>query len=259
MLKVIILCGGLGTRLGTETETKPKPMVEIGGKPILWHIMKTYAHWGYRDFILALGYKSEVIKDYFMFFKEYNDSVEIDLRTGKRSCLGDCEITNWNVKLIETGLNTLKGGRIKRVERYVDTDDFMITYSDGVADINIKKLVAFHKKHKKLGTVTGVNPPSRFGELIVKRDRILSFSEKPQVSQGMINGGFFVFKKDLFDYLTPDEDCDLEKGPLEELARKGQLMAFKHPGMWECMDTVRDRNHLNKLWGDRKAFWKVWK
>jgi glucose-1-phosphate cytidylyltransferase len=256
---VIILCGGFGSRLGSETENIPKPMIQIGGRPILWHIMSIYSHFGFRDFILALGYKSEHIKNYFLHYREINDNFEIDLGTGKHHCLKDCASADWNVKLVDTGLNTLKGGRIKRVERHVGSDDFLLTYGDGVADIDIGKLMDFHKAHKKTGTITGVNPPSRFGEMLVKKDKVLSFSEKPQVSAGLINGGFFVFQKGLFDILTEDQDCDFEKGPLEDLARQDRLRVFYHRGMWECMDTVRDMNHLNRLWDEKIAFWKLWK
>jgi glucose-1-phosphate cytidylyltransferase len=256
---VIILCGGFGTRLGSETENLPKPMIPIGGRPILWHIMSIYSHWGFNDFILALGYKADRIKDYFLHYRELNDNFEIDLRTGKHRCLNDCASANWNVKLVDTGLSTLKGGRIKRLERHVASDDFFLTYGDGVADIDIAGLLEFHRSHGKTGTITGVNPPSRFGEMMVKGNRVLSFSEKPQVSQGLINGGFFAFRKELFDMLTPDEGCDFEHGPLEELARQDRLRVFLHKGMWECMDTVRDMTHLNKMWDDKLAFWRIWK
>ncbi|MBM4247844.1 MAG: glucose-1-phosphate cytidylyltransferase [Euryarchaeota archaeon] len=257
-MPVVILCGGFGSRLGSETEGRPKPMIPIGNRPMLWHIMKIYARWGFRNFVLALGYKSEVVKDYFMFFREYNGSVEVDLRTGSRKCLGGPDEVDWNVRLIDTGENTLKGGRIKRVEPHIRGDRFMLTYGDGVADIDIPELVRFHRSHKRIGTVTGVNPPSRFGELVVKGNRVLLFTEKPQTSQGLINGGFFVFERAIFDHLAADEGCDFEKGPLEELAGKDQLRVYKHPGVWECMDTVRDMNHLNRLWAEGKAFWKIW-
>jgi glucose-1-phosphate cytidylyltransferase len=257
-IPVLILCGGLGSRLGSETESIPKPMVTIGGQPILWHIMKIYSYWGYKNFILALGYKSEVIKDYFMFYHEYVHSLEINLGNSERKCLDSYEPLNWNIKLINTGDKTQKGGRIKRVEKYVDSDWFMLTYGDGVADINIEELVKFHKSHGKPGTVTGVNPPSRFGELIVENDKLVSFSEKPQVSQGIINGGFFVFEKDLFDYLTPDENCGFEVGTLEDWVKHDKLRIYRHKGMWECMDNIRDMMHLNKLWSEEKAFWKIW-
>ena len=256
---VIILCGGFGTRLGSETENLPKPMIPIGGRPILWHIMSIYSHWGFKNFILALGYKADRVKDYFLHYRELNDNLEIDLGTGKHRCLNDCAAASWNVKLVDTGLNTLKGGRIKRVEKYVASDDFFLTYGDGVADIDVRNLLEYHRSHGKTGTITGVNPPSRFGEMMVKGRRVVSFSEKPQVSQGLINGGFFVFRNDLFDMLTPSESCDFERGPLEELARQDRLRVYLHKGMWECMDTVRDVNHLNRLWEDNRAFWKKWK
>ncbi|MEM4160571.1 MAG: glucose-1-phosphate cytidylyltransferase [Thermoplasmata archaeon] len=257
-MPVVILCGGRGTRMGTETDALPKPMLPIGDKPILWHIMRIYSYWGFNNFILALGYKGEVIKDYFLRYREHNSNVEVKLGTGSVRYLDATEVPDWTIKLVDTGLNTLKGGRIKRIEKYVSTDRFMLTYGDGLANIEIPKLLAFHEKHKKLGTLTGVNPPSRFGEIMVEGDRVISFSEKPQTSQGLINGGFFVFESELFDYLTPDEKCDFEKGPLEELASQGKLMVYLHKGMWECMDTPRDMEHLNKLWAEGKAFWKLW-
>lgn len=257
-IPVVILCGGLGTRLGSETETKPKPMVEIGGLPILWHVMKIYSFWGYNNFILTLGYKSEVIKHYFMFHKEYNNNLEINLKTGKRKYLNKSDIIDWNIKLIDTGLDTLKGGRIKRIEKYVETDRFMLTYGDGVANININKLVEFHKSHGKLCTLTGVNPPSRFGEIVHKESNVLSFSEKPQASIGLINGGFMVHEKEIFDYLSPDVNADFEIGPLEKLAREGRIQMYKLPGTWACMDNIRDVVYLDKIWREGKAFWKLW-
>ncbi len=256
---VIILCGGLGSRLGSETNNMPKPMIMIGDRPIIWHIMKIYAHHGYRKFVLALGYRADHIKDYFIHYKEKVSDCTVNIRTGAYKCLSCDGPEDMEVTLVDTGLETLKGGRIKRVERYIDTDDFLLTYSDGVADIDIGRLVRFHQKHGELGTVTGVNPPSRFGEILVDGDRIRSFSEKPQVSQGLINGGFFVFRRELFDSLSSDTGCDLEKGPLENLARDDRLRVYHHTGSWECMDTVRDYNHLNRLWAENKAFWKVWK
>lgn len=257
-MKVIILAGGYGTRLGNITEAIPKPMVKIGSKPIIWHIMKIYSHYGYKDFIISLGYKSEVIKEYFYNYNIYNNDYSI--RLGKREItqLNAHEESDWNVTLIDTGLHTLKGARIKRVEKYLDNEINMVTYGDGVADINIEELVKFHKAHNKIITITGVHPPARFGEIIEKDGIVRSFEEKPQTSIGLINGGFMVFNKRLLDYLTADENCDLEYGPLEVLAREEQIMVYKNDGKWECVDTERDLVHLNRLWNENKAFWKVW-
>jgi len=236
-VKVIILCGGLGTRLKDETEFKPKPMVEVGKNPILWHIMKTYAHYGFTDFILCLGYKGEKIKEYFS---------------------RDCSEKNWKVTLVDTGQNAQTGARIKKVEEYIDTDMFMLTYGDGVTDINIKKLLEFHKAEKRIGTVSGVHPSSRFGELICDNGKVVEFNEKPRTTSGYINGGFFVFNKDFFKYLDVKEGCSLEKEPLEQLAKGGQLSVFTHEGFWQCMDTQRELDLLTKLWEAEKAPWKVW-
>jgi len=238
-IKVVILCGGLGTRLREETEFRPKPMVEIGGKSALWHIMKIYAHYGFKDFILCLGYKGEMIKRYFC-------------NHGSRS------EKDWKVTLVDTGDAALKGSRVKKIEKYVDGDLFMLTYGDGVANIDLQELLAFHKSHGFIGTVTGVRPPSRFGELVTDKHKVVSFIEKPQLSSGLINGGFFVFNRKFFNYLSEDENCDLERGALEQLARDGELAMYEHAKGWECMDTFRDMEHLNKLWQESRAFWKVW-
>jgi len=258
-MKVVILCGGKGTRLKEETVVKPKPMVEIGGKPILWHIMKIYAHYGFKDFILCLGYKGEIIKQYFYNYEIINNDFTIELgRYNKIQIHSSHSEEGWRITIADTGKNSLKGARIKRIEKYVDGDTFMVTYGDGIADINIKELLDFHLSHGKIGTVTGVRPPSRFGELKVESNKVVLFTEKPQVSTGLINGGFFVFNKRIFEFLSEDENCDFERGPLEKLARMGELMVYKHKGSWECMDTLRDVEHLNKLWAEGKAFWKVW-
>jgi len=258
-MKVVILCGGLGTRLREETEFRPKPMVEIGGRPILWHIMKIYTHYGYKDFILCLGYKDEIIKEYFYNYKLINNDFTIELGDNKDIEIhGDHGEKGWRVTLADTGGKALKGARLKRVEKYIDGKQFMMTYGDGVANIDIHSLLAFHNSHGKLATVTGVNPASRFGELKTKGNQVENFSEKPKTSSGLISGGFFVFNKGIFDYLSTDDNCDLEIGPLEEIARKGQLMVYKHRGFWACMDTLRDMDYLNKLWNENKASWKVW-
>lgn len=258
-MKTIILAGGFGTRLGTITETIPKPMVKIGEQPILWHIMKMYAHYGYNDFVLSLGYKAEVIKQYFHNYHTLQNDFTIDFSSGKEKIIRENGKLDWKVTLIDTGLNTLKGARIKRLEPYLD-DVNLLTYGDGVADLNIKDLVKFHKAHGKTITITGVHPPSRFGELAVdKEGRLLEFQEKPQTSVGIINGGFMVFNKNLLDYLSTDENCDLEYGAFNELTKKGEMMVYVSEKAWECVDTERDLNHLNKVWNTNQAFWKVWK
>lgn len=258
-MKVVILCGGLGTRLREETEFRPKPMIEIGGKSILWHTMKIYAHYGYKDFILALGYKGEMIKQYFYNYEVLNNDFTIELGNQKNIEIhsGHSE-KGWRVTLADTGDKALKGARLKRVEKYIHDEQFMMTYGDGVANIDIYSLLAFHNTHGKLATVTGINPASRFGELKTEGNQVESFSEKPETSSGLINGGFFVFNKGIFDYLSTDDNCDLEIGALEKVASEGQLMVYKHTGFWACMDTLRDTDYLNNLWNENKAFWKVW-
>lgn len=258
--KVVILCGGRGTRLREETEVRPKPLVEIGGKPILWHIMKTYSAYGYNDFVLCLGYKGSMIKEYFYHYNVMSNDFTITL-DGKRQIeyLNKSDEVDWKVTLVDTGLETLKGGRIKKIEKYIDSEHFLLTYGDGVADVNINEIIKFHKAHGKIGTLTGVRPPSRFGDLVIDKGEVKSFTEKPQASAGMINGGFFVFNRNIFDHLTEDDDCDFEFGALEKLARQGELMVYEHKGSWECMDTLRETEHLNELWKSGKAFWKAWK
>ena len=257
-MKVIILAGGWGTRLGKQTEVIPKPMVPIGNKPILWHIMKIYSNYGFNDFIISCGVKSHVIKNYFINHKMYNEDFTIDLSNDEIRYHNERNTEKWKVTVIDTGLNTLKGARIKRIEKYIDDDVNMLTYGDGVADIDIKELVAFHRSHGKAISITGVNPPARFGELIEEDNKLISFAEKPQTSVGMINGGFMVFNKLIFNYLSTDENCDFEFGALEKLTKMGEVMVFKHEGSWECMDHERDVSHLNKLWNDGKSFWKKW-
>lgn len=259
-MQTIILCGGMGTRLKEETEYKPKPLVPIGNRPILWHIMKTFAHYGHTNFVLTLGYKGEMIKDYFCNYELINNDVTIELGKPESLCLHNTHSeAGWKLTLANTGDQTLKGGRVKRVEKYITEDTFMLTYGDGVADVDINDLIAFHKSHGKIATLTGVNPIARFGELQIQVDKVLSFREKPQVTDGdLINGGFFVFSRKFFDYLTEDEDCDLEYGAVEKLAEEGQLMVYKHRGFWYCMDTLRDTEKLNEMWNSGKAPWKVW-
>jgi glucose-1-phosphate cytidylyltransferase len=257
-MKVIILAGGFGTRLGNITESIPKPMVRIGDKPILWHIMKMYSHYGFKDFVLSLGYKQEVIKEYFHQYDVGSSDFAINLGTKEVRPLTTHDETDWNVSLIDTGLNTLKGARVKKLEKYLDDDLNMLTYGDGVADIDIAKLIEFHKSHGKTLTITGVHPPARFGEIIEKDGKLVSFKEKPQSSVGLISGGFMVFDKRLFNYLTEDENCDLEYEIFEKLVKLGEVMVYKHLKNWECVDTERDLAHLNKMWAENKAFWKSW-
>jgi glucose-1-phosphate cytidylyltransferase len=258
-MKVVILAGGWGTRLGHMTDIIPKPMVKIGNKPILWHIMKIYSSFGFNDFIICLGVKGDIIKDYFYHFDIKNNDFTIDIKNRNIKFYNQNKDENWNVSLIETGLNTLKGGRLKRVEKYLDPDMNMLTYGDGVADLNIKKLVEFHKNSGKAMTITGVHAPARFGELNEKNGQVKIYMEKPQTSVGLINGGFMVFNNSILDMLTTDENCDFENDLLVKLTAMGELMVYKHEGSWECMDHERDVDHLNKLWLTNKAFWKMWK
>lgn len=258
-MKTLILAGGYGSRLGNITENIPKPMVTIGDKPILWHIMKIYSHFGLNDFVILLGYQGVKIKEYFFNYHMLNKNFTIDLADNSLTYPGKNNVEKWKVTLIDTGIDTLKGGRIKQAEHYLEEDINMLTYGDGVSDVNIKELLAFHKSHGKTLTLTGVRPPSRFGELVIKKRQVLSFEEKPQISSGVINGGFMVFNKELLSNLTPDKDCDFEFGVLEDLAKKGEVMVYEHKGFWECVDTDRDLNYLNKLWNENKANWKLWK
>jgi len=258
--EVVILCGGKGSRLSEETALKPKPMVEIGGMPILWHIMKIYSHHGFNRFILALGYHGEYIKKYFYDYRIMVSNFTLVMDPHQSPQIHDShERTDWEITFVDTGLDTLKGGRIKRLEKYVKSDNFLLTYGDGVADTDITKLYNFHLSHNSIGTVTAVRPPSRFGELIVSGDKVVKFEEKPQLGAGMINGGFFVFKKAFMDYLTPDADCDFEFDALQKLAQCGELRVYNHGGFWQCMDNIRDKDYLNRLWDTNQAYWKVWK
>jgi glucose-1-phosphate cytidylyltransferase len=259
-MQVVILCGGLGARLREETEFHPKPMVNIGNRPILWHIMKIYAAYKHTDFVLALGYKGEMIKNYFCNYELINNDVTVELGKPANYCIHHgYEESGWRITLADTGEKALKGARLKKVERYINGNTFMLTYGDGVANIDLDALVRFHKSHGKLATLTGINPASRFGELKIEGDQVVSFAEKPKNGDGLINGGFFVFNRSIFDYLTADDSCDLETGPLVKIAKDGQLMVYKHRGFWACMDTLRDTEYLNKLWDDGQAKWKTWK
>ena len=256
-MKVVILCGGLGTRLRDETEFRPKPMVEIGGRPLLWHIMKIYGHWGHDEFVLALGYKGEQIKQYFLNYEAMARDVTVRLGGTPRVTLHGRGLESWTVTLADTGAPAMTGARVKRVARYLPDDTFLLSYGDGVADIDLARLVAFHRGHGRLATVTGVRPPSRFGELLTSGTRVVEFSEKPSTSQGYINGGFFVFNRGVFDYLSDEDGCVLEHEPLERLAKDRQLEMYPHEGYWQCMDTPRDLQHLHEAW-QRGAPWKVW-
>lgn len=260
-MEVVILCGGLGTRLREETEFRPKPMVNIGPRPILWHIMKTYASFGHTDFVLPLGYKGEMIRDYFVNYEWMNNDVTIELGKPENLCLHNChEEAGWRITLADTGARTLKGARVKRIEEYITGDTFMLTYGDGVANIDLKALEEFHKSHGKIATLTGINPTARFGELKIEGNSVKSFNEKPEETstEGLVNGGYFVFNREIFDHLSDDENCDLEYGPLEKLAQDGELMVRPHEGFWACMDTLRDTENLNRLWENNNAAWKIW-
>ena len=256
-MKVIILAGGSGIRLGNQSLIIPKPLVKIGDKPIIWHIMKIYSYYGYNDFILCLGEKGEIIKDYFFNYDIINRDFKINLSDHSIQYLNNNNEKKWNISLINTGKNTLKGGRLKRIEKFLDSNINMLTYCDGLANINIEDLLKFHKSHGKILTITGVQSPSQFGEIIEEKGRVLKFREKPEIINKLINGGYMVFNSKLFNYLSPEEDCDLEKGPVEELTELGEVMVYKHYGSWKCMDTEKDRILLNTLWVKNKAFWKL--
>ena len=253
-MKVVILAGGFGTRLSEYTESIPKPMVAVGGKPILWHIMSTYAKFGYKDFYIALGYKAEVIKEYFLNYQTLNSDFIIDLSNSKIVAHQQDKI-DWKVTLVDTGLNSMTGGRVKRIQDFIGDEPFLLTYGDGVADIDINALVKFHKNHGKMVTVSAVHPSARFGELDINNDVVTSFKEKPQTTQGWINGGYFVVNPDFFDLIEGD-DSILEKEPLEQATQMGELMAYQHDGFWQCMDTKRDRDHLEELWVGGSAPWQ---
>jgi glucose-1-phosphate cytidylyltransferase len=257
-LDVVILCGGLGTRLREETEFKPKPMVEIGGRPILWHIMKHYHHFGARNFILCLGYKGEAIRDYFLNYEINNSDVAVDFRSGDVEMLSNGYAEDWRVVLADTGADTQTGARIKKALRYVRGDAFLATYGDGLADVDLNALLAHHHESERLATVTAVHPSSRFGELAIADGMVRSFQEKPQVAGGWINGGFFVFNRRAFDELTPGDNVALETGVLESLAGKSELAVYQHDGFWQCMDTVREMQLLNDLWNAGRAPWQSW-
>jgi glucose-1-phosphate cytidylyltransferase len=256
VVKVGILAGGVGSRLSEETVVKPKPMVEIGGQPILWHIMMYYSHFGFDDFTIALGYKGEYIKKYMADYCSLASDLSIDLASGtvKQHSSHDLK---WRIDLVDTGLDTQTGGRIKRLKPYLGDGTFLLTWGDGVSTVDLHKLVAFHRAHGKLATVTAVRPPARFGRLEILEDQVVSFEEKPQMSEGWINGAFFVMEPGIFDFIEGDQ-THFEREPLESLARAGELMAYRHAGFWQCMDTLRDKVRLEEIWATGKAPWRVW-
>jgi glucose-1-phosphate cytidylyltransferase len=255
-MKTIILAGGLGTRLQEETTIKPKPMVEIGGQPMLWHIMKIYAMYGHKDFAIAMGYKSDVIRSYFLNYYYHHSNMTVNLGTGDIE-IEDGDHDDWKVYLADTGEKTQTGGRIKRLRKWIGNQTFMFTYGDGVSDINIKELIKFHRKHGKLATVTAIRPPFRLGSIVMEGDSIQKFIEKPTIGENWASGGFFVLEPKVLDYIEND-DMQWEKYPLERLAEDGQLVAYKHEGFWQCMDTIRDVQYLEGLWVQGKAPWKIW-
>ena len=253
-MKVILLAGGFGTRLSEYTEILPKPMVRIGGKPILWHIMKTYAHFGHTNFYIALGYKAEVIKEYFLHYKTMNADFTVDLGEGTVTSHQLDEL-DWKVTLVDTGLHTMTGGRVRRMKPYIGNETCLLTYGDGLSNVDLNQLITFHKSHGKMITVTAVHPGARFGELEMKEEQVTSFQEKPQTGQGWINGGYFVIEPEFFEFIDKDMTI-LEKRPLERAAQMGELMAFRHKGFWQCMDTKRDRDSLEVMWQQGSALWK---
>ena len=255
-MQVLVLAGGKGTRLAEETALRPKPMVEIGGRPILWHIMKLYASQGHKEFLIACGYKGELIKEYFANYFIHNSDYFLDLKSGTREIVSPNGI-DWQVGMMDTGLETMTGGRIRRLRCWLRPEAFMVTYGDGLGNIDIDALLAFHRRHGKIATVTAVRPPARFGALDLDGDLVREFSEKPQTAAGWINGGFFVFEPAIFDYLSGDETV-LEREAMERLARDGQLAAYRHEGFWQPMDTLREKQYLDGLWNEGKAPWKIW-
>lgn len=256
-MKVVILAGGFGTRITEESQFKPKPMIEIGGKPILWHIMKEYAHYGFNEFIVCAGYKQQYIKEWFSNYALYNADITFDFKAINKMTVHNNSAEDWKVTVVDTGLNTMTGGRIKRIAPYVNGETFMLTYGDGVCDVDIAKLVEFHKSHGKICTMTAVKPEGRFGILDLDGNEIKSFREKSKQDVGYINGGYMVLESRIFDYIS-DDSTTFEREPLETIADEGQLMAFKHKGFWQCMDTLRDREKLEGLWANNNAPWKVW-
>ncbi len=258
-MKVVILAGGLGTRISEESHLKPKPMIEVGDKPILWHIMKIYSHYGYNDFVICCGYKGYMIKEYFADYYLHCSDITFDFTDENKMIVHNNVAEPWKVTLVDTGLNTQTGGRVKKIQKYIGNEQFMLTYGDGVSNIDIKKLVEFHNKHGKLATMSAVQPGGRFGVLEINDGYSISrFAEKSKEDGGWINAGFMVLEPEVFNYIDDRDDNIFERVPLENLARDGQLIAYKHDGFWQCMDTQRDKNHLENLWNSKNAAWKVW-
>lgn len=256
-MKVGILAGGVGTRLAEETEIRPKPMVEIGSQPILWHILKHYSHYGFNDFVIALGYKGEYIKRYMVEYSKLSGNLRVEFKNGNVSTQNGHR-PNWTVQLVDTGLDTLTGGRIKQLAPYMDGETFMLTWGDGVSNVDFHRLLKFHRAHGRLATLTAVRPPARFGALDLDGNQVKTFTEKPQIGEGWINGAFFVLEPGVFDYIDGDA-TQWEKEPLEQLAKDGQLMAYCHKSFWQCMDTLRDKHLLESLWQKGNPPWKVWR
>ncbi|MHB8713932.1 MAG: glucose-1-phosphate cytidylyltransferase [Trichloromonadaceae bacterium] len=257
-MKVVILAGGFGTRISEESHLKPKPMIEIGERPILWHIMKTYSHYGFNDFVICLGYKGYCIKEYFAHYYLHEADVTFDFRNGNERVVHNHSAEPWKVTLVDTGNDSMTGGRVKRIQPYVGNEPFMLTYGDGVADVDIRALVEYHKRHGKQATVTAIQPSGRFGALdLGEQDVVHGFQEKPKGDGSWINGGFFVMQPEVFNVIDGDSTI-LEREPLERLSGRRELVAYKHSGFWQPMDTLRDKNHLDELWGSNKAPWKVW-
>ncbi len=256
---VVILCGGMGSRLREETEYRPKPLVEVGGRPILWHIMKIYASQGFRRFILCLGYKGEMIKQYFLNYRLMSRNFTLRFDSDAEPIVeSNGSREDWTITFADTGISAMTGARIRKIRPYIDSNEFMLTYGDGVANINALELLKFHRIHGKLATVTAVHPIARFGELMIQGSRVVQFVEKAQTPEDFINGGFFVFSRGLFDYLPEGDGCVLEREPLERLATEGQLMTYRHDGFWHCMDTYRDLQILNQFWESTTPPWKTW-
>lgn len=255
--KVVLLAGGLGTRIAEKSDHCPKPMIEVGGKPMLWHIMNTYAAHGFKHFIIALGYKAEVVKEYFANFHRHNTDMQVDLGSGHITLYGQSPL-DWKVDLIFTGESTQTGSRIKRIQPWVGDERFMLTYGDGVSDVNIGKLWDFHESQGRKATLTAVRPPARYGSLEIENNQVMKFSEKPRSAEGWINGGFFVLEPEVFDYIETLDDTIWERSPLEGLAKDGELSVYKHGGFWQSMDTLRDHRYLESLWSSGSAPWKVW-
>jgi glucose-1-phosphate cytidylyltransferase len=255
-MKAVILAGGFGTRISEETDVKPKPMIEIGGMPLLWHIMKSYSSYGINEFVICCGYKGYVIKEYFANYFLHMSDVTFDIKNNKME-VNQKFAEPWKVTLVDTGLNTMTGGRLKKIEKYLDGETFCFTYGDGLADIDLKKLINFHKKSKSFVTVTAVQPPGKYGALNLKKDKVTIFQEKPAGDGSWVNGGYFVLESKIFDYLKGDSTV-WEKEPLEKMAKQNKVAAYKHDGFWQALDTLRDKNYLESLWDSNKAPWKIW-